>query len=581
MKILSNIHIKKAMKRKTKKKRTLEQSLIAIIVSLIMTLIYWEAETEEQPSAPPTGGNPATLYSNMTGDHLQQTFVTAIKRAQKSIVLMIYSLTDQDIIHALKEKSEAGVSVLVIYDAKASVGVDRKLGSKVNAIARASTGLMHQKILVLDEVEVWLGSANMTTDSLMEQGNLVAALRCNHLANDILAKARCMSEEAFEKPLANRKFSIGGQDCELWFLPDNKNAVEKIKDVLHSAKKTIRVAMFTFSRYDFAKELVDAKKRGVDVEVYLDHQSSKGASAQIVAILKKADIPIYTNPGQSLLHYKFVYVDDATLVNGSANWTKAAFQQNDDFFMILHYLTEAQKNKMAELIQHLKGSMKIALFGKGKMGSLVAEVANEKGHHILSLQDADVAIDFSHSEAVLKNVMAASQAGKSIVIGTTGWEKDLSEVRAIVEQTRIGALYSPNFSIGVHLYLKSLQAAAAFIAKQGMYDVAGMEIHHNQKADSPSGTAKAICNVLLQNFTNKKEPQFETSHSAIAPDQLHFSSLRLGHNPGEHTVIFDSPFDSITLTHSAKSRKGFAMGAVLAAEWLQGKTGFYTIEDIL
>lgn len=345
------------MKKKSKKKRTVQQSLLAIVISLAMSFLFWAGESET-PSAPPTGGNPAALYSNMTGDHLQKTLASAIQNAKKSIVLMIYSLNDPEIIQALKKKSEEGVSVKVIYDARASVGVDRKLGPAVDAIARASHGLMHQKIMVLDEEEVWLGSANMTTDSLFEQGNLVAALRCSHLANNILQKAKCMSEDSFEKPIANHLFSIGGQDCELWFLPDNNQAVAKIKTILQGAKKTIRVAMYTFSRYDFAKELIDAKKRGVNVEVFLDHQSSKGASSQIVAMLKKHGISIFTNPGQSLLHYKFLYVDDATLVNGSANWTKAAFQQNDDVFMIFHRVTNEQKDKMSELVTHLKGSMK-------------------------------------------------------------------------------------------------------------------------------------------------------------------------------------------------------------------------------
>jgi 4-hydroxy-tetrahydrodipicolinate reductase len=250
----------------------------------------------------------------------------------------------------------------------------------------------------------------------------------------------------------------------------------------------------------------------------------------------------------------------------------------------LHQLTDEQKTKMTELVNHLKGTMKplkIALFGTGKMGSLVAEVAHEKGYSIQSLEDADLAIDFSHPSAVLNNIAIASEAGKNVVIGTTGWEKDLQEVKTLISEKNIGALYSPNFSIGVHLYLKALQTAAELIALQGGYDVGGYEIHHNQKADSPSGTAKTICSTLLKNFKNKKEALFETSHAAVSSDQLHFSSLRLGHSPGIHTVTFDSPFDSITLTHSAKNRKGFATGAVIAAEWLHGKKGFYTLEDIL
>lgn len=572
------------MKKKKRKKISPQQFLFFLLFTLLMSLFVWISE-QETASALPTSHEPALFYANSLGDHLRKTLETAIDDAQKSITLLIYSLSDPDIIRALRKKSEEGLEVTVIYDARASVNVHRKLGPKVNAIARAADGLMHQKMLVIDEENVWLGSANYTTDSLEEQGNLITAFHCKHLAAAILEKAACMCDESYEAALPPcQNLIIGEQACELWFLPDNKEAAIRIKDLIRMAQKTIQVAMFTFTRFDFAKELISAKQRGVQVEVFLDHQSSKGASKKVAEMLAKANIPIYTNPGKSLHHYKFLHVDNRVLVNGSANWTKAAFQQNDDFFMIIHQLNGQQKQKMTDLINHLKNNMaplQLALFGNGKMGKLIAKAAEDKGHFISPLQDAQIAIDFSHPSVVLHNVEKAASLGKNIVVGTTGWESDEEAIKKIITHYQIGLLYSPNFSIGVHLFLKTLKEAANLIAKQGGYDVGGFEIHHSEKADSPSGTAKAITTTLLSSFKEKKRVCYEKANGKIAKDELHFSSLRLGENPGTHSVLFDSPYDTITLTHAAKNRQGFAMGAIQAAEWLNGKTGFYTLEDIL
>lgn len=540
------------------------------MATLLVGVFYWWNDQPQVQVHLPEEGSPPAIYSNMTGDNLQQTFLAAIKKAERSILLIIYALTDNEIIQALKAKSEEGVSIHVVYDAKASLGIDRKLGSKVEAYPRATEGLMHQKILVLDESEVWLGSANFTPDSLNSQPNLVAAMQCKALAKVIVDKAHGMSESAYETPCKDQHFTIGGQKVELWFLPDtNKLAAERILELINSAKKTIRVGMFTFTRSDFAQALIKAKKRGINVEVFLDHYSSKGASSKIAALLKSQKIAVYTNPGQSLLHYKFLLIDDAILVNGSANWTQAAFKQNDDCFIILHPLTTDQKDQLIKLTHFLKDhmvSLKLALFGNGNMGKAVKETALEKGHAVAeTLASADLCIDFTHSSVIMQHIELAAKAKKNIVIGTTGWEDHIPEAKKIASEAQIGMLYAPNFSIGLHLYLKALQQTVRLFSTQPDYDVAGLEIHHKEKADAPSGTAKALAS-LLQEAYQKECP---------------FSSVRVGHVHGTHTVIFDSAFDSVTLTHSAKGRKGFATGAIKAAEWLHGKKGFYTLESIL
>lgn len=211
-------------------------------------------------------------------------------------------------------------------------------------------------------------------------------------------------------------------------------------------------------------------------------------------------------------------------------------------------------------------SLKIALFGYGKMGKMVEQLAPTRGHTIDSIstfpviisQSSDVIIDFSAADAVLEHVIQAGKAKKNIVIGTTGWEKHLNEVKELVSKYQIGALYAPNFSIGVHLFLKLVKEAGHLFAN---YSAAGLEIHHSEKKDAPSGTALALSEVL------EKKPEF--------------ASIRLGNIPGTHTLYFDSIEDTITLTHTAKGREGFALGAIIAAEWLKTKKGFFTLEDIL
>lgn len=240
--------------------------------------------------------------------------------------------------------------------------------------------------------------------------------------------------------------------------------------------------------------------------------------------------------------------------------------------------------------------MNIALIGYGKMGRMVEEAAIARGHTIVvkisstgsvkelgakSLSQADVCIDFSHPNCILDNIQKVISLGKNLVVGTTGWYEHIDAVKKSVSKSNIGFLYSPNFSIGVHLFLGIVEEAAKLIDSFDEYDVGVFEAHHNQKADSPSGTAKALTDVLLKRMKRKKEIAHDAVQGKISPDVLHVSSVRCGSIPGTHTVFFDSPADTITVSHQARSREGFARGAIIGAEWLQGKKGFYSIEDLI
>lgn len=326
---------------------SIKKLFLSGMVAILVLLLSWVTQSIAQPQLPDST-HPVELYSNQTRQDLQQTFSSAIHDAKNSVMLIIYSLTDERIIQALKDKSSQGVNVTVICDPKASRRVDRALGPGINTVKRFNNGLMHQKILVIDEKQIWLGSANMTTESLRAHGNLVAGFESPTLASAILNKAKAMEADNDEIVL-HQEVLIGEQPLELWFLPDDTKGIHRVKQILRSAQKTIKIAMFTWTRFDLANEVINAAKRGVHVEAVIDKQSGYGASAKVVALLQKEGIPVRLSTGSALLHHKFAYVDGKTLINGSANWTKAAFTQNDDCFIILDKLNEEQKQILDDL----------------------------------------------------------------------------------------------------------------------------------------------------------------------------------------------------------------------------------------
>jgi 4-hydroxy-tetrahydrodipicolinate reductase len=222
--------------------------------------------------------------------------------------------------------------------------------------------------------------------------------------------------------------------------------------------------------------------------------------------------------------------------------------------------------------------MKIALIGYGNMGQMIEKVAESRGHTIVArlssvpwdvaaVQEADVCMEFTQAACVLENVQRLAALKKAIIIGTTGWYDHLSWMNTLVKEQEIGVLYSPNFSLGVQLLFAILTKAAQLMNNFGEYDVAGIEYHHNQKKDAPSGTARELAKIIEANMQRT--------------DKMPFSSIRCGAIPGIHTILFDSPYDTITLSHEARNREGFAHGAIQAAEWLQGRKGLYTFADCI
>lgn len=337
------------MKSKNRKRQTkLKKAFFSSILGFLIICFFWVTESSfiSHPSEP---GNCAEIYSNQMHDDLRQVFLAGMKDAKKSILLIIYTLTDPQIISELRKKAEEGIDVRIICDAKEAHKFGSKLGKKAKVFRRISAGLMHQKILVIDSMRTWIGSANMTSESLRMHGNLVTAFNSPRMAEAIKNKADQMCSQSNILHDVPHEFEIADQKVELWFFPDNPYGAERLTQLIRSAQKSVRIAMFTFTRTDLAEEVVEAHKRGVKTEVVVDYHSGKGASAKIVEMLQQKGISIFLSQGNGLLHHKFMCIDEKTLVNGSANWTKAAFTKNDDCFIILHNLTDGQKQSLDKL----------------------------------------------------------------------------------------------------------------------------------------------------------------------------------------------------------------------------------------
>lgn len=237
---------------------------------------------------------------------------------------------------------------------------------------------------------------------------------------------------------------------------------------------------------------------------------------------------------------------------------------------------------------------KLAILGYGKMGKAVEESARKQGLEITEIFDIDtpikpngqynfdIAIDFSTPNSVIENVKIVSEMGKDIVIGTTGWYDKLSVVETIINCNSRACVYASNFSIGMNIFFKIVERASALINNYSDFDVMINEIHHKNKIDHPSGTALSLADIVLENIDRKKQVVSEIPKGkAIKPEDLDVSYSRIGSQIGNHSIIIDSEVDTITLNHNAKSRTGFANGAVFAAKWLHGKTGLHSFIDIV
>ncbi|MCE3279556.1 MAG: Dihydrodipicolinate reductase [Bacteroidetes bacterium] len=236
--------------------------------------------------------------------------------------------------------------------------------------------------------------------------------------------------------------------------------------------------------------------------------------------------------------------------------------------------------------------MNIALIGYGKMGKEIEQIAISRGHTITlkvdvsnastytidDLKKADVAIEFSTPESAISNIYKCFDAGVPVIVGTTGWMNKLDEVKQKCAAQKQSLFYASNYSIGVNLFFKLNEYLAKLMNNYPAYNVSMEEIHHVHKLDAPSGTAISLANQVIENIASKQK---WVNEKTTDPAELGIVSKRIDEVPGTHTVTYSSEVDEISMTHIAHSRKGFALGAVIAAEWIQGKTGVFGMNDLM
>ena len=230
--------------------------------------------------------------------------------------------------------------------------------------------------------------------------------------------------------------------------------------------------------------------------------------------------------------------------------------------------------------------MRIGLFGYGKMGRMIEEIAQERGHTIVAKIDVDtieidyasmdVAIDFSTPDSAFTNITGCFENGVPVICGTTGWLAQYSEAVDLCKKNKSAFIYASNFSLGVNIFFELNAHLAKMMSKLEQYKVSMEEIHHTQKLDAPSGTAITLAEGIIKN-TGYTDWQLEQSGDKTIP----ITSKREGMVPGTHSICYESKVDSIEIKHMAHNREGFALGAVIAAEWIQEKTGVFSMKDVL
>ena len=318
-----------------------------LLAACCLVFWVWVATSATQVRLPNAEGA-TEFYCRQCRDDVRATLIQAIGRAQKSVQLIIFSLTDRQVIEALNERARAGVPVRVIFDRKHNPKLKRQMDSSVQLVGQTPEGLMHRKILVIDEAEVWVGSANFTGESLALHDNLLLSLSSPPLA-------RWIASHYDDPPNSEGSCSgqVGGQEIEFWLLPEEESALNRLTGMIQSAQKSVRVAMFTFTHPALVNALTEAHQRGLDVQVIVDRSSGHGVSGWAIERLSHKGVPTALSQGPGLCHHKLLILDETILVTGSANWTRSAFDKNQDCIVVLRSLTPPQQDLLARLWREL------------------------------------------------------------------------------------------------------------------------------------------------------------------------------------------------------------------------------------
>lgn len=313
-----------------------------IFCSCVTLVIFSISPSQPQSDQPPI------LYSNQLRQDLRLTLVDAIRQSTKSIHMVMFGLSDPAIINALASKE---IPTTVYFDANNSPALWTKLPNATLHPVRGY-GLMHQKLIILDQETTFIGSANMTTSSLRMHDNLVIGIKNKKLAQFLIDRTPNSS--------GYLQTTVGGQKIELWLLPDPRgHALQDVKKKIRQAGQSLKIALFTFTHPALVEEVINAHKRGIAVSVVIDMHSGLGASKDAIEKLKSAGVKVSMSRGVQLLHHKFILIDGHTLLSGSANWTKSAFYKNSDCFIVLHNMTAEQKSCMNSIWNRIESESQV------------------------------------------------------------------------------------------------------------------------------------------------------------------------------------------------------------------------------
>lgn len=325
---MRSAHAAKGFKKRIRWRRGYSLLLFILFANTALAFLAYKATTPTLPSP----SHPIVFYATQSRHDLKLLFCQAIRSAEHALYASFYGITDKEILALLSQRCLSGISVSIDYDPRASLSLARFLPASASLTPLQGSGLMHRKILAIDNTTVFLGSANLTPPSLRHHSNFVLGLFAPGLAQFV------------SKPDASSyNFSVHAQNAEYYVLPDKENrALDRLLSAFQHAKQSIRIAMFTFTHPQIAAALIHAAQRGIKVDAIVDHYSGRGASKKCVEQLRKENIHVLLGQGQQLLHHKWAIIDEDTFIMGSANWTKAAFSKNADYLLVLAPLTSDQ-----------------------------------------------------------------------------------------------------------------------------------------------------------------------------------------------------------------------------------------------
>lgn len=280
------------------------------------------------------------FYSNNCRQDLKEIICISLKKAKKSIYLSTYGLSDPQVLSILKKKLREGISLTITCHAKEILAMERHLGKSIQIIPFESKGLAHEKIIIIDDQLIWLGSTNLTQTSLSLHDNLLIGIFSGDLANNLRLRT----------PGEMHTLSIKGQRIEMYFLPEkNSVALNRILSIIDSAKKEIQIALFTFTHPKIELALSKAKDRGVIVTVVIDQFLARGCCKKTVNRLKKSSCLVRSSNSYKLMHHKWARIDKNIFITGSANWTNSAFEKNRDYILIVAPIDKIQNNFIDKL----------------------------------------------------------------------------------------------------------------------------------------------------------------------------------------------------------------------------------------